>query len=120
MINQQFPRQILELQKYFSKENRDALVRAIPGEGLDIPMYILGSSTDSAWLAAELGLPYAFAGHFAPEQMEMAFNIYREHFEPSKYLDKPYIIACVNGVAAETSKKHIKFPLLYFRLSLIL
>ncbi|MDF2552679.1 MAG: class flavin-dependent oxidoreductase [Chryseobacterium sp.] len=105
IINEQFPRQILELQTYFSKENSDALVRAIPGEGLDIPMYILGSSTDSAWLAAELGLPYAFAGHFAPEQMEMAFKIYREHFEPSKYLDKPYIIACVNGVAAETSEE---------------
>lgn len=105
IINEQFPRQILELQRYFSKENSDAAVRAIPGEGLDIPMYMLGSSTDSAWLAAELGLPYAFAGHFAPDQMEMAFKIYREHFEPSKYLDKPYIIACVNGVAAETSEE---------------
>lgn len=104
-INEQFPRQILELQRYFSKENADALVRAIPGEGLDIPMYMLGSSTDSAWLAAELGLPYAFAGHFAPEQMEVAFKIYREHFEPSKYLDKPYILACVNGIAAETSEE---------------
>lgn len=104
-INEQFPRQILELQRYFSTENSDALVRAIPGEGLDIPLYILGSSTDSAWLAAELGLPYAFAGHFAPDQMEMAFKIYREHFEPSKYLDKPYIIACVNGIAGETSEE---------------
>lgn len=105
IINEQFPRQILELQKYFSKENSNALVRAIPGEGLDIPLYILGSSTDSAWLAAEMGLPYAFAGHFAPEQMEMAFKIYREHFEPSKQSDKPYVIACVNGIAAETSQE---------------
>ncbi|MDQ1805536.1 LLM class flavin-dependent oxidoreductase [Chryseobacterium sp. PTM-20240506] len=105
IINEQFPRQILELQRYFSKENSNSLVRAIPGEGLDIPLYILGSSTDSAWLAAELGLPYAFAGHFAPEQMEMAFSIYREHFEPSKQLDKPYIMACVNGTAAETSEE---------------
>lgn len=105
IVNEQFPRQILELQKYFSKENSNALVRAIPGEGLDIPMYILGSSTDSAFLAAELGLPYAFAGHFAPEQMEMAFNIYRQNFEPSKYLENPYTIACVNGVAAETSEE---------------
>ncbi|WP_419869982.1 LLM class flavin-dependent oxidoreductase [Chryseobacterium sp. CT-SW4] len=105
IINEQFPRQILELQTYFSEENADALVRAIPGEGLDIPLYILGSSTDSAWLAAELGLPYAFAGHFAPEQMEMAFKIYREHFQPSKQLSSPYIIACVNGVAAETSEE---------------
>ncbi|MDC8105279.1 LLM class flavin-dependent oxidoreductase [Chryseobacterium sp. B21-037] len=105
IINEQFPRQILELQRYFSKENSNSLVRAIPGEGLDIPLYILGSSTDSAWLAAELGLPYAFAGHFAPEQMEMAFSIYREHFEPSKQLDNPYIMACVNGTAAETSEE---------------
>jgi len=104
-INEQFPRQILELQRYFSRENANAPVRAIPGEGLDIPLYILGSSTDSAWLAAELGLPYAFAGHFAPDQMEMAFKIYREHFEPSKYLEKPYIIACVNGIAGETSEE---------------
>lgn len=102
-INEQFPRQILELQRYFSKENCEALVRAFPGEGLDIPIYILGSSTDSAWLAAELGLPYSFAGHFAPDQMEMAFNIYRQHFQPSAQLQKPYIMACVNAVAAETS-----------------
>jgi luciferase family oxidoreductase group 1 len=104
-INSQFPKQISELQQYFSKENSTAPVRAIPGEGLDIPLYILGSSTDSAWLAAELGLPYAFAGHFAPEQMEMAFQIYRQHFEPSKYLTKPHIIACVNAIAAETSEE---------------
>ncbi|SFN15080.1 luciferase family oxidoreductase, group 1 [Chryseobacterium oleae] len=105
IINKQFPRQILELQTYFSKDNADALVRAIPGEGLDIPLYILGSSTDSAWLAAELGLPYAFAGHFAPEQMEMAFKIYREHFQPSEQLAQPYLMACINGVAAETSEE---------------
>ena len=115
IINEQFPRQILELQRYFSKENSNALVRAIPGEGLDIPLYILGSSTDSAWLAAELGLPYAFAGHFAPEQMEMAFKIYREHFEPSQYLDQPYIVACVNGIAAETSEEAHKISTTLFQ-----
>jgi len=104
-INEQFPRQILELQTYFSKENSGAMVRAIPGEGLDIPLYILGSSTDSAWLAAELGLPYAFAGHFAPEQMEMAFKIYSQHFQPSRQLKQPYVIACINGVAASTSEE---------------
>lgn len=115
IINEQFPRQILELQRYFSKENSNALVRAIPGEGLEIPLYILGSSTDSAWLASEMGLPYAFAGHFAPEQMEMAFKIYREHFEPSKYLDKPYIVACVNGIAAETSEEAHKISTTLFQ-----
>lgn len=115
IINQQFPRQILELQKYFSKENSEALVRAIPGEGLDIPLYILGSSTDSAFLAAELGLPYAFAGHFAPEQMEMAFNIYRQNFEPSQYCAEPCIIACINGVAAETSEEAHKISTTLFQ-----
>lgn len=102
IINEQFPRQILELQQYFSDENSSSSVRAIPGEGCDIPIYVLGSSTDSAWLAAELGLPYAFAGHFAPQMMEMAFNIYHENFQPSKKFPKPYIIACVNGIAADT------------------
>lgn len=102
IINEQFPRQIMELQQYFSAENSTAPVRAIPGEGCDIPIYVLGSSTDSAWLAAELGLPYAFAGHFAPQMMEMAFNIYRENYQPSEKFPKPYIIACVNGIAAET------------------
>ncbi|CAA7194985.1 LLM class flavin-dependent oxidoreductase [Chryseobacterium potabilaquae] len=114
-INEQFPRQISELQKYFSQENAKALVRAIPGEGLDIPLYILGSSTDSAFLASELGLPYAFAGHFAPEQMEMAFNIYREHFKPSEQLENPYIIACVNGVAAQTSEEAQKMATTLFQ-----
>lgn len=104
-INQNFPRQILELQRYFSKENASALVRAIPGEGQHIPLYILGSSTDSAYLAAELGLPYAFAGHFAPEMMRDAFYIYRENFNPSNYLSSPYVMACVNGIAAETEEE---------------
>ncbi|WP_417430732.1 LLM class flavin-dependent oxidoreductase [Halpernia sp.] len=105
IINEQFPRQILELQKYFSKENSSALVRAIPGEGQYIPIYILGSSTESAYLAAELGLPYAFAGHFAPEMMREAFYIYRENFQPSEQLERPYTIACVNGIAAETEEE---------------
>lgn len=101
-INQHFPRQIFELQNYFSEDNSSAQVRAIPGEGQNIPIYTLGSSTDSAYLAAEMGLPYAFAGHFAPEMMREAFYIYRENFQPSEYLDESYIIACVNGIAAET------------------
>lgn len=101
-INEHFPRQIRELQKYFSKENAAGLVRAIPGEGCNIPIYVLGSSTDSAWLAAEMGLPYAFAGHFAPEMMSAAFEIYRDHYTPSSNFPKPYVIACVNGIAAET------------------
>ena len=104
-INQHFPQQIQELQKYFSIENAGSLVRAIPGEGCDIPIYILGSSTDSAWLAAEMGLPYAFAGHFAPQMMETAFEIYHQNYEPSKEFPTPYTIACVNGIAAETDEE---------------
>lgn len=105
IINEQFPRQIQELQQYFSVENSTSLVRAIPGEGCDIPIYILGSSTDSAWLAAEMGLPYAFAGHFAPDMMVHAFQIYRENYKPSEKFPEPYIIACVNGIAAETDEE---------------
>lgn len=101
-INQHFPQQIQELQRYFSAENSKSAVRAIPGEGCDIPIYILGSSTDSAWLAAKMGLPYAFAGHFAPDMMATAFEIYRQNYEPSEKFPTPYIIACVNGIAAET------------------
>lgn len=104
-INQHFPHQIQELQRYFSVENSKSAVRAIPGEGCDIPIYILGSSTDSAWLAAKLGLPYAFAGHFAPDMMAVAFEIYRTNYEPSEGFPQPYIIACVNGIAADTDEE---------------
>ncbi len=99
-----FPRDIQTLQQLFSAENRDAKVRAIPGEGLDIPIWILGSSTDSAMLAALFGLPYAFASHFAPAQFLRAIDIYRETFRPSPYLDKPYTMACVNVIAADTNE----------------
>ena len=104
-INQHFPQQIQELQRYFSVENSKSAVRAIPGEGCDIPIYILGSSTDSAWLAAKMGLPYAFAGHFAPDMMATAFEIYRSNYEPSEEFSTPYVIACVNGIAAETDEE---------------
>lgn len=114
IINEQFPRQIQELKTYFSKENATGNVRAIPGEGLNIPIYMLGSSTDSAWLAAELGLPYAFAGHFAPEQMSIAFKIYQDNFQPSETLSEPYIMAAANVVAAETDEEaHFLVTTLY-------
>ena len=98
----EFPQNVLKLQTYFSEENSNAKVRAIPGEGLDIPMWILGSSTDSAQLAGVLGLPYAFASHFAPGQFFAAMDLYRKLFRPSKYLSKPYVMACVNVIAADT------------------
>ena len=97
-----FPQDVLKLQAYFSAENNKSSVRAIPGEGLDIPIWILGSSTDSARLAAVLGLPYAFASHFAPAQFMTAINIYRQNFKPSEHLKEPYVLACVNVVAADT------------------
>ncbi len=97
-----FKDDILELQRYLDENNIDAKVRAFPGEGLDIPIYILGSSTDSAYLAAELGLPYAFAAHFAPAMLEQASEIYYSNFKPSPTLASPYFIICVNIVAAKS------------------
>ena len=98
-----FKDDVLALQQYFENDDPSEKVRAFPGEGLDIPIYILGSSTDSAYLAAELGLPYAFAAHFAPAMLAQAAAIYRANFKPSRYLEQPYFIACVNIIAAETT-----------------
>lgn len=98
----EFPQNVQDLRMYLSEENSTGPVRAIPGEGLDIPIWILGSSTDSAYLAAALGLPYAFASHFAPAQLHAALHIYRENFKPSAHLSAPHTLACVNVVAADT------------------
>ncbi|ASU34119.1 luciferase family oxidoreductase, group 1 [Mucilaginibacter xinganensis] len=100
-----FPQDVDALQKYFSDNNANAAVRAIPGEGLDIPIWILGSSTDSAKLAAAKGLPYAFASHFAPTYFREAIEIYRNNFKPSAQLKEPYVMACVNVVAADTDEE---------------
>lgn len=97
-----FKAHILELQQYLNIQNSTSRVRAIPGEGVEIPVWVLGSSTDSAYLAAELGLPYAFASHFAPAQMMAAFEIYNRAFKPSKQLQEPYSMACLSVIAAET------------------
>lgn len=102
---QQFPKNVAALQNYLSAANATSAVRAFPGEGLDIPIWILGSSTDSAMLAAAYGLPYAFAAHFAPQQMVQAFELYREHFEPSAALAKPRTMACVNLIAAGSDEE---------------
>lgn len=100
-----FPEDVKQLQDYFSKENSTARVRAFPGEGLDIPLWILGSSTDSALLAAQMGLPYAFAAHFAPAQFWMAIDIYRRIFSKSGQLQHPVVMACVNVIAADTDEE---------------
>ncbi|PKV76072.1 LLM class flavin-dependent oxidoreductase [Pontibacter ramchanderi] len=97
-----FPNNVAELRQYLSKENSTAKVRAIPGEGLDIPVWILGSSTFGAQLAGLMGLPYAFASHFAPAALHAALKVYRDSFQPSDQLQEPYAMACVNVVAADT------------------
>lgn len=101
----EFPANVEELQRYLSEGNKNGRVRAFPGEGLDIPIWILGSSTESAYLAASLGLPYAFASHFAPAHLHNALAIYRRNFIPSEQLTVPYVIACVNVIAADTDKE---------------
>lgn len=99
-----FPDDIDELLTYLG-DNRGAQIHAYPGENTNIPVYILGSSLYSAELAAKLGLPYAFASHFAPNYLEQALQIYRQNFMPSEYLAQPYTIACVNGMAANTTEE---------------
>jgi luciferase family oxidoreductase group 1 len=97
-----FPKDVQTLLNYFGPKDQQSYVKAFPGTDTNVPIYILGSSTDSAYLAASLGLPYVFASHFAPRYMEEAIMIYRDRFQPSQYLDKPYMIVCLNVIAAET------------------
>jgi luciferase family oxidoreductase group 1 len=101
----QFPRDVVELMSYLKPVEPGQRVRAIPGEGLDIPIWILGSSLFGAQLAAMLGLPYAFASHFAPGQMREAIAVYRETFKPSEQLAKPYVMLGYNVFAAETDEE---------------
>lgn len=115
---EEFPRDLEELQLYLSDDNIDGKVRAIPGEGLDIPIYLLGSSMSSARLAAKKGLPYAFASHFAPAQFLDAIRYYREHFEHSEYLKSPYVISCVNVIAAETDEKAHQMATSFYQMAL--
>lgn len=100
-----FPQDVAELQSYFRPAVSGQAIRAIPGAGLEVPIWILGSSLFSAELAASLGLPYAFAGHFAPDLMLEAFEIYRREFQPSESLAQPYTLAATNVFAADTDKE---------------
>jgi luciferase family oxidoreductase group 1 len=97
-----FPQDVLELQSYFRAPEPGQAVRAIPGAGLDVPIWLLGSSMFSAQLAAELGLPFAFASHFAPDYMMHALKAYRTQFKPSEKLEKPYAMLGLSVVAADT------------------
>jgi luciferase family oxidoreductase group 1 len=100
-----FPEQLAELRAYFHPRAGRTGVRAVPGEGLDIPIWLLGSSDYSAQLAGLLGLPFAFAGQFSPAYMQAALTLYRQRFEPSAVLDKPYAMVGVNVFAADTEEE---------------
>ncbi len=105
MAAQSFPDDVVELQQFFSEEAKYNAIQAFPGAGLEVPLWILGSSTFGAQLAAQLGLPYAFASHFAPAQLDEALAVYRRYFKPSKQLDKPYAMIGANIVAADTDEE---------------
>jgi luciferase family oxidoreductase group 1 len=100
-----YPNNVIELMDYLGPSKPEKQVRATPGEGLKIPMWLLGSSTFSAQLAAMLGLPFAFASHFAPAYLDAAIGIYKDRFQPSETLKDPYVMASVNVVAANTDKE---------------
>jgi luciferase family oxidoreductase group 1 len=97
-----FPQDVLELQAYLGDVQPGQLVRAVPGQGTKVPLWILGSSLFGAQLAAALGLPYAFASHFAPEALLPALEVYRDRFQPSAQLAEPYAMVACNVVCAET------------------
>lgn len=100
-----FPRDVVELLNYFKPADPAQRVQAVPGAGLNVPVWILGSSLFGAQLAAMLGLPYGVASHFAPADMERAVELYRERFEPSEYLQKPYVMLGLNVIAADTDEE---------------
>ncbi|MCL6548885.1 MAG: LLM class flavin-dependent oxidoreductase, partial [Alicyclobacillus sp.] len=102
-----FPELLQELLAYFQPpaHPEELRVRAIPGEGLHIPVWLLGSSTYSAELAGRLGLPFAFASHFSPNDTLVALETYRSAFQPSEELERPYVVVCVNVVAADTDEQ---------------
>ncbi len=100
-----FPQDVLELQAFLAPAAPGQRIQAVPAAGTEVPLYILGSSHFGAMLAAELGLPYAFASHFAPDHLIEALKIYRARFKPSEQLDRPYAIVGVNIIAAESDEK---------------
>ena len=97
-----FPQDVLELQALLGPPQENQAIHAIPGEDTNVPLWILGSSLFGAQLAAALGLPYAFASHFAPQALMQAVSVYRERFEPSAQLDKPYVMVGCNSIVADT------------------
>lgn len=104
MASERFPEDVLEVQAYLSGSSRVPGVEAVPGTGTNVPLYILGSSLFGAQLAAQFGLPYGFASHFAPDQLLNAVALYRQRFQPSEQLAEPHVIAGVNVIASETNE----------------
>jgi luciferase family oxidoreductase group 1 len=102
---QAFPEEVTKIQRYFSSENKKSNVRAAIAEGTEVPIYILGSSTDSAHLAAKKGLPYAFASHFASTYLSQAMKIYKQEFQASVFLNQPYTMAGINVYIADTDEE---------------
>ena len=100
-----FPEQLAELRSYLETPTTKKLVRAFPGEGLNVPIWLLGSSGYSAQLAGQLGLPFSFANHFAAENTLPALHLYRSNFQPSDVLDKPHAMVALNVIAADTDEK---------------
>lgn len=100
-----FPLMLEELQYYLSDKAVNKGIKAVPGFGLDIPIWLLGSSTFNAQLAAQKGLPFVFASHFAPDSMDDAIKIYNANFKPSEQLKEPYLIVCINIVCAQTNEQ---------------
>jgi luciferase family oxidoreductase group 1 len=114
----EFPQDVIELKNYLAPRDVDARVRAIPGEGTEVPVWLLGSSTYSAQLAAALGLPFAFASHFAPTHLHDALKLYRRRFTPSDQLQQPYSMACINVIAADTDEEARYLASSFYRLAL--
>lgn len=112
-----FPKDVMELMGYLGPRTADAKVKAIPGQDTNVPVWLLGSSTYSAQLAGLMGLPFAFASHFAPAQLMEALQVYRAHFTPSS-LDKPYSMACVNVIAADDNKEAASLATSFYQLAL--
>jgi luciferase family oxidoreductase group 1 len=103
-----FPNDVLELQGYFAPEQPGQRIRAVPGVGLDVPIWLLGSSLYGAHLAAQLGLPFAFASHFAPDDMDNALAVYRHRFQPSERLAAPYVMLGINVFAADDDREALR------------
>jgi luciferase family oxidoreductase group 1 len=113
-----FPNDVIELRNYLAPKDPTSRVRAIPGEGTQVPIWLLGSSTYNAQLAAALGLPFAFASHFAPAYLYEALKLYRESFTPSEQLQQPYAMACVNVIAADTDEEAKRLATSFYMLAM--